>query len=56
MQNRVVTVSDLIVAVDIALGHAPLSRCRAADLTGAGRVTISDLIQAVDAALMGCPS
>lgn len=49
-----VTINDLILGVNIALGSAPLSACEAfAD--GEGEVTISQLIQGVNNALNGCP-
>lgn len=49
-----VTVSELITAVNIALGTALLSACDAADVDGDGRVTVAELIAAVNAALLGC--
>jgi len=46
-----VTISELIQAVNVALGNAPLSACSAADVDGDGRVGIADLIRAVNAVL-----
>ncbi|MEO8603820.1 MAG: hypothetical protein ABI629_14695 [bacterium] len=51
-----VTVSNLIIAVNIALGSAPVGDCTAIDTDGNGDVTVSELIQAVNAALNGCPA
>ena len=54
-QNNV-SISDLIVCVNIALGQAQVSSCPAADTNNDGMVTITDIIKAVNAALSGCPS
>lgn len=54
--NGSVTVDDLILAVNIALGSQPASRCMAADGNGDGDVTVAELITAVNRALGGCPS
>jgi hypothetical protein len=53
--NRQVTISELILAVNIALGSRPTSDCLAADSTGDGTVTINEIITAVGNALGGCP-
>lgn len=50
-----VTVSNLILAVNIALGTASIDQCPAIDTDGSGDVTVNELIQAVNAALNGCP-
>jgi hypothetical protein len=49
-----VTVNELITAVNIALGNAPVSTCPAVDTNGDGTVTVNELIQAVNSALNGC--
>lgn len=54
--DGVVAINELITAVNIALGLAPLSACPAADPDGSGTVTVDDLIKAVNSALEGCPS
>jgi hypothetical protein len=54
--DRAVSISELISGVNIALGRAPVDRCRAMDSDSDGTVSISELIQAVNAALGGCPS
>jgi hypothetical protein len=53
--NGVVTVSDLITGVNIALGNLPLANCPAFDPDGSGMVTVGELIQGVNNALNGCP-
>jgi 6-phosphogluconolactonase (cycloisomerase 2 family) len=52
--NQVVTIDELVVAVNIALGQAPASRCASADTSGDGSVSIDELIVAVDRSLNGC--
>ena len=52
--NGLVSVAELITAVNIALGSADLSRCSSADANGNGAVSISELILAVNRALDGC--
>ena len=49
-----VTVNDLIIAVNVALGNAPVSQCTAIDTNGDGQVSVNELIQAVNSALNGC--
>lgn len=49
-----VTISDLIRAVNVALGSSPVADCLAADGNGDGAVSINELIAAVNAALQGC--
>ncbi len=52
--NRVVTVDELLIGVNIALGGAPLSACEGADFNGDDQVTIDELVIAVSRALNGC--
>jgi len=54
--DRTVVVSELVQAVAIALGGAPVARCAAADSTPDGLVAINELVRAVDSALAGCPA
>src|SRR5215468_4572010 len=49
-----VSIDDLIRAVNIALGSAPVSSCEPADRNGDGAVTIEELIAGVQHALDGC--
>ena len=50
-----VTVDDVLLAVNVALGTVAVSECLAADVGGDGQVTVDELVQAVDNALNGCP-
>jgi hypothetical protein len=50
-----VTVDDLILAVNIALGQQLLGRCRSLDADHDGVIAINELIRAVAYALDGCP-
>ncbi|MEO8601292.1 MAG: hypothetical protein ABI629_01815 [bacterium] len=51
-----VSINELIVGVNIALGAAAVDTCAAFDLNGDGSVTINELIAAVNGALNGCPT
>lgn len=53
--DGVVTVNELILIINIALGNLPVSACLAADLDGDGVVTIAEATAAVQSALTGCP-
>ncbi len=48
-----VTIDDLVIGVNIALGTASLSDCESFDANGDGRVTVDELVAGVDAALVG---
>lgn len=50
-----VSISELIVGVNIALGTLSIDRCPAFDPSGNGSVEINELIAAVANALNGCP-
>ncbi len=49
-----VSISELILGVNIALGNTMLSACPTFDRNGDGQVSIDELIGAVNAALNGC--
>lgn len=51
-----VSVDELVLGVNVALGAAPGARCPAADRDRDGSVQVSELIAAVNAALDGCPA
>lgn len=51
-----VAISELIAAVNVALGSAAYDTCADADADRSGAVAINDLITAVNAALGGCVS
>ena len=52
--NDRVDVSELVIAVRLALGLGDLLDCRAADQNSDSLVTITELIRAVGNALNGC--
>ncbi len=54
--DTAVTIGELIRAVGIALGNAPLDNCVAVDVNGNGQVSIAELVQAVNRALLRCPA
>jgi hypothetical protein len=49
-----VTVDELVRAVNAALGSSFVHDCPAADVNADGQVTIDELIKAVNVALTGC--
>jgi len=49
-----VTVDELVIAMNIALGAAALDDCTAADTNGDGAVTVDEVVAAIDTALKGC--
>jgi hypothetical protein len=52
--NGIVSIAELVRAVNIALENDDVANCRAADVNGDGRVSINELIQAVNSALLQC--
>ncbi len=54
-EDAEVTIDELIVGVNLALGNALLSECPRFDGNADGTVTIDELVTAVNAALNGCP-
>ncbi|MGH7786884.1 MAG: hypothetical protein ACRERC_08460 [Candidatus Binatia bacterium] len=52
--NGVVTVNELLRAVNIALGSAAVDVCTSVDGDGNGTISITELLRAVRAALDGC--
>ncbi len=53
-EDAQVAISELVIAVRIALGQDELATCEAADVDGNATVDINELIVAVRAALDGC--
>jgi hypothetical protein len=51
-----VTVDEILVMVNIALGNSPVSDCNPGDLDRNGQVTVDEVLTAVDRALNGCGS
>jgi pimeloyl-ACP methyl ester carboxylesterase len=54
--NGVVTIDELIRAVQVALGRLPLAACPAAACNEGPPIPITCLLQAVNASLVGCPA
>lgn len=52
--NGAVTVDELIVGVNIALGTQPLGNCPSFDSNSDGKTTVNELVGAVGNALAGC--
>jgi len=52
--DRVVTIDELVLGVNIDLGIAALDVCPAFDANGDGHLTIDELVAGVDALLSGC--
>jgi hypothetical protein len=50
-----VTVDELVLGIDIALGGEAIPECPLVDGNGDGSVSISELVAAVDSAVNGCP-
>jgi Ca2+-binding EF-hand superfamily protein len=50
-----VAINELLRAVNIALGEAPLASCERADRDENGDVGINELINGVSKGLMACP-
>src|SRR5215510_6027217 len=51
-----VSINELIIGVNIALGAQAATACAAMDSNGDGAVTVNELIRAVSMALNGCPA
>jgi len=52
--DGVVAVNDVITAINIVLGQAPLSGCLTADTNGDEALTINEILAAVNELLSGC--
>ena len=53
--DRAVTVDEIIMGVNMAVGTLSSDTCPSFDADGDGQVTVDELVGAVDAALFGCP-
>src|SRR5262245_27339011 len=51
-----VTVDEIIVGLNIALGQLPLNQCTAFDEDASGTVTVDEVVKCVTNALQGCPA
>jgi hypothetical protein len=50
-----VTVDEILVMIEIALGTQPLDNCARGDIGGDGMISVDELLVAVALALTGCP-
>jgi hypothetical protein len=53
--DQKVSVDELLLAVEIALGEQGLDECPAADRDGDGALVVSELVAGLKAAVEGCP-
>jgi hypothetical protein len=51
----VISIDDIVLCVNIALGTSPLANCTQCDADGDGIVTVAEVLQVVNNALSGCP-
>jgi len=51
-----VTIDELILAINVVLGEASLDRCTSLDVNGDGVITVDEVILAITQALEGCPT
>ena len=49
-----VTVDEILLLVNVALGNMPLQACASADTDGSGVIEITEILAAVNHALFGC--
>ena len=52
--NGVVTINELIIGVNIALGNASIGQCPSFDLNNDDMIAVSELVAGVNALLNGC--
>lgn len=50
-----VTVDEILVMIEIALGTRPVTACPPGDISGDGGISVDELVTAVGLALTGCP-
>ena len=55
-EDTEVTVNELVIGVNIALGNAAAAECPAFDVDKDGNVAINEILQGVNASLNGCPA
>jgi len=53
--DGMVTVNEIVTALNIGLGARPITDCPAADSGGDGSVTVDEIVAALNFALNGCP-
>jgi hypothetical protein len=49
-----VTVDEIVIMVNVALGNRPIEDCEAGDPDGSRTVTVDELVTAIQNALNGC--
>lgn len=49
-----ITVDEILIGVNVALGLAPMASCPQFDTDASGTLTVDELVSSVDAALRGC--
>jgi hypothetical protein len=54
--DGVVSIDNVILMINVALGTAPAGACAAGDADANGRIAIDELVAAVHAALVRCPA
>jgi hypothetical protein len=54
-RDGAVTVDELIIMVNIALGDASIDTCEVGDRDNSGSITVDEIVAAVTNALNGCP-
>ena len=55
-QDGAITVDEILIGVNVALGLTPMSTCPPFDADASGTLTVDELVSAVDGALRGCES
>jgi hypothetical protein len=50
-----VTVDEVLIMVNIALGYTPVSLCKDGDANGDGQITVDEILTAVNNTLNRCP-
>jgi hypothetical protein len=53
--GRTVTVDEVLIMVNIALGYTPVSLCKDGDANGDGQITVDEILTAVNNTLNRCP-
>jgi hypothetical protein len=55
-ESGMVTIDDILILVNIALGTANVDDCQSGDADGSGDITIEEILQGVNNAQIGCPA
>ncbi len=54
--NGMVTVDEIVTALNIGLGTRPVADCMAGDSTNDGAITVDEIVAGLNFALNGCPT